>query len=197
MKKAILLVAALMISVVTSAQNEVGQFTLMPKIGLNIASLTGELGLKPYLRMVSGVEVEYGAAEYLGIVAGVHYSQQGAKFKDYNDNFKFEYVNVPIMVQYYPVKGLALKTGVQLGFNAKKRYWVNGTSIDIDDLFTIFDVESKAKTLDLSIPFGISYEYANIVIDARYNLGTVGVLENVDGCKNSVFAITVGYKIQF
>lgn len=179
------------------AQNEVGQITLQPKIGLNIATLTGESELKPYLRMVSGVEVEFGATECLGIVAGVHYSQQGAKFKDYNESFKFEYVNVPIMVQYYPIQGLALKTGVLLGFNAKKRYWFEGTSIDIDDYFTIFDAQSKARTFDFSIPVGVSYEISNIVLDARYNLGLIGVLENIDGFKNSVFAITIGYKIPF
>lgn len=195
MKKVFFMTVAFITAMTAIAQNEVGQLTLQPKIGLNIATLTGESDLKPYVRTVSGLELELGATEFLGIVAGVHYSQQGAKYKDANANFKFEYVNVPIMAQFYPVKGLALKTGVQLGFNAKKRLWEDGTSIDIDDAFTIFGVESKAKTFDLSIPFGISYEYANIVIDARYNLGMIGVLENVDGYKNSVFAFTIGYKI--
>ena len=52
-----------------------------------------------------------------------------------------------------------------------------------------------AKSFDFSIPVGISYEYANFQLDARYNFGVTKVFD-VEGskAKNSVFQITLGYK---
>ena len=46
-----------------------------------------------------------------------------------------------------------------------------------------------------SIPVGLSYEYANVVLDARYNWGVTKVADLGDNSpKNSVFQITLGYK---
>ena len=50
-----------------------------------------------------------------------------------------------------------------------------------------------AKTFDLSIPVGLSYEYQNIVFDARYNIGVTKIADGVDHY-NNVIQITVGYK---
>jgi hypothetical protein len=44
---------------------------------------------------------------------------------------------------------------------------------------------------------GISYEFSNFIIDARYNLGLTKVIKDGIGSKNSVIMLTVGYKIPF
>jgi opacity protein-like surface antigen len=99
---------------------------------------------------------------------------------------KADYVNVPIMANVYVAPGLAVKLGVQPGFNVNSKFetTVAGTtgSTDID-----------AKSVDFSIPVGLSYEYKNVVLDARYNWGLTKVFDNRD-YKNSVFQITLGYK---
>lgn len=53
----------------------------------------------------------------------------------------------------------------------------------------------EAKTVDFSIPVGLSYEFPTvpIVIDARYNWGLTKVVDGGDS-KNSVFQFTLGYK---
>lgn len=51
----------------------------------------------------------------------------------------------------------------------------------------------KAKSVDFSIPVGLSYEYNNFQLDARYNWGLTKAFEN-SKAKNSVFQITLGYK---
>ena len=93
------------------------------------------------------------------------------------NDFKWNpgYINVPITLNYYPVAGLALKAGLQPGFLVNKD--------DMDD----------AKTVDLSIPVGLSYEYQGIVFDARYNIGVTKLADNYDHY-NNVIQITVGYK---
>ena len=45
---------------------------------------------------------------------------------------------------------------------------------------------------------GISYEFSNFIIDARYNLGLTKVMKDpAPSSKNSVIMLTVGYKIPF
>ena len=48
-------------------------------------------------------------------------------------------------------------------------------------------------SFDLSIPVGLSYEYKNVCLDARYNYGLTN-FEKGYNQKNSVFQITLGYK---
>jgi hypothetical protein len=70
---------------------------------------------------------------------------------------------------------LAVKLGLQPGFN-----------VSDDDI-------SGVKSVDLSIPVGLSYEVNRFVFDARYNFGVTKVADWADS-KNSVFQFTVGYK---
>jgi hypothetical protein len=45
---------------------------------------------------------------------------------------------------------------------------------------------------------GISYEFSDFVIDARYNLGLTKTNKEGDkSIKNSVFMLTLGYNIPF
>ena len=99
------------------------------------------------------------------------------------------------MVQYYPVKGLALKAGAQLGFLASKKAVYDGKQIDFDKLYDVTGIPSDFRKFDIAIPMGISYEYANFVIDARYNLGLIGVFKDESKYRNSVFQFTLGYKL--
>lgn len=50
-------------------------------------------------------------------------------------------------------------------------------------------------TVDLSIPVGASYEYMNVILDARYNFGLTNIYK-IDAMKskNRFFTITVGYR---
>ena len=229
--KKIMMIAAMMVAVVSAnAQNEVGQITLQPKVGLNIASATGDIKIdnvnfdkKSKAGFVAGVEAEYGLAEKVGLVAGILYSQQGAKFSrgytvggvsigEYKYTASLDYIKIPILVQYYVIPGLAIKAGIQPGFNVRKKTSSDSSlSSDImnslspedravankmiaeDDEDVIEECKENVKSFDFSIPVGLSYEYQNFVLDARYNFGLTKAFKNLD-CKNSVFQITLGYK---
>ena len=60
------------------------------------------------------------------------------------------------------------------------------------------EYEDKSKDgyskTDFSIPVGISYEYMNVVLDARYNLGLSKVHKDL-GSKNRSFTFSVGYRL--
>ena len=190
MKKLFLAVVAMMVSATTFAQNEVGQLTIQPKVGVNIANITDANDADPRIGLAAGAEFEYGLTDNIGLSAGVLYSMQGVKTIIVDDDCtsKLDYLNVPILANFYVAKGFAVKLGVQPGFklSSKAKFKGSGGSKEVE-------VEDGVKSVDLSIPVGLSYQYQNIVFDARYNWGVTNIVEDSDS-KHSVFQITVGYK---
>ena len=196
MKKLVIMAAFALSSATMFAQQAVGTWSVTPKVGWNTANITDSNG-DPRIGLVAGGEVGYQVTDMVSVTAGALYSMQGTKAKDdgIKATLKLDYINVPILANVYVVKGLAVKLGIQPGFKVNSEFKFGGHSSDvIDDAF---------KTFDLSIPVGISYEYMNFVIDARYNWGLTNVAKDVKflgekielNGKNSVFQITLGYKI--
>ena len=181
---------ALLLSVGAYAQHEVGTFTIMPKAGMNIAALTDAEGSDVRIGFVGGAEAEYQFHDMFSVSAGLLYSMQGltADRGGSDVTYKMDYLNVPILVNCYVVKGLAVKLGIQPGFNINSKSKVEGGK-------TTVETELDAKTLDFSIPVGVSYEFANFQLDARYNWGLTKTVKHTDW-KNSVFQLTLGYKFE-
>lgn len=188
--KKIFLVAAMMVSSVAMfAQHAVGSFSVQPKIGMNIATLTKADGADPRIGLVAGAEVEYQVTDIFSISGGALYSMQGAKSNEEEGDatIKLDYINIPILANVYVAKGLAVKLGIQPGFNVNSK--AKAESGDITAEVELNDV----KTVDFSIPVGLSYEYKNFVIDGRYNWGLTKIMDGASN-KNSVFQFTLGYK---
>ena len=201
--KKIMMIAAMMVAAISAnAQNEVGQLTLMPKAGINISTITGDgINKKSKVGLVAGIEAEYGISEKFGLQFGLLYSMEGCKsdaviaagegasaFRAEGVKWNLDYINIPIMAQYYVVKGLAVKAGIQPAFNVRGKWSVDGNSGKMKD------VGYEPKAFNFSIPVGLSYEYQNFVLDARYNIGVTKLIKDEDQGRNSTFAITIGYK---
>ncbi|TGX83196.1 PorT family protein [Palleniella muris] len=189
MKKLLLLAAIIMTSVGAYAQHEVGSITIQPKVGMNIASLTKADGADSRIGLAVGAEAEYQIEDRISLSAGLLYSMQGATASEdgVDETIKLDYINIPILANIYVTKGLALKVGVQPGFNVTHKYKVEKGSASASD-----DIDG-VKSFDFSIPVGASYEFSNLVLDARYNWGLTKVFKDANS-KNSVFQITLGYK---
>ena len=89
MKKKLIMACFLLASASTFAQNEVGSFSIQPKVGINIATMTSLDGTDPRDGFVGGAELEYQATPIFSVTAGALYSQQGIKF----ENFEFKLDN--------------------------------------------------------------------------------------------------------
>lgn len=189
MKKILLTAVVMLASVASYAQHAVGAFTLQPKIGMNVASLTNCDGCDPRIGLAAGVEAEYQATDIFSVSAGLIYSMQGNKAKEDGVTLttKLDYINIPILANVYVTKGLAVKLGVQPAFNVSDKQKLSGgkASVEAEDV--------GAESFDFSIPVGLSYEYNNVVFDARYNFGVTNIADGGDS-KNSVFQFTLGYK---
>lgn len=184
MKKILLTAVVMLASVASYAQQAVGTFTLQPKIGMNVASLTKCDGCDPRIGLAAGVEAEYQATDIFSISAGLIYSMQGNKAKEEGVTLttKLDYINIPILANVQVTKGLAVKLGVQPAFNVSDKQKLSGGKASVE-----------AESFDFSIPVGLSYEYNNVVFDARYNFGVTNIADGGDS-KNSVFQFTLGYK---
>ena len=197
MKKIMMIAAMMLLSVGAFAQNEVGQFTLKPMAGVNLATLTKTDDSKLRVGLAAGVEAEYGVAENFSLSLGALYSMQGVKFTEKGSGatldvtYKLDYINIPVLANYYLFKGFAIKAGIQPAFkaSAKVKAELSSGSASVKDSETLDGVKGFA----LSIPFGLSYEYESFVLDARYNLGVTKAFDAGDS-KNSRFMFTLGYK---
>lgn len=188
--KKILMIAALMVAALSvSAQNKVGQVTLKPMVGMTLTTITGgNADMK--VGLAAGAEVEYGIADQFGLTGGLIYSMQGAKYSSgtVKQTANLDYLNIPVLANYYIIPGLAVKAGLQLGFNVRSKFKQDAGN-------SSSEADMNAKTVDFSIPFGVSYQISDFVIDARYQLG---LTDTGDGgsSKNSVFMFSVGYKFE-
>ena len=170
-----------------SAQHAVGSLTWQPKVGLNVANVSGSSG-SSRVGLVAGVEAEWQVKAKLSLAAALLYSQQGYRVEsgNYRATSKFDYINIPMVVNFYVARDLALKVGLQPAFN------VNATVRSSLNGYTGTTKEGGMETFLVEVPLGISYEWQSWVIDARYNWGLSRINKSND--HNSVTQITVGYK---
>ena len=232
MKKLMILAIAMMATMNASAQIEEESWYFTPKIGINIADLTGKLydpdkadseydsKLRPLTTFTAGVDFLYAFTDNLGISFGASYARQGAKTKDDLFHLSMDYVNIPLMLNYYPIAnvGLAFKAGVQLGILTHKVMKVDGVTYDKDYEHTGVNIirtyiyrgrpfttiqgqyveaewSKNFNKVDCSIPLAVSFEYKGVQLEARYNLGLTQIMKDDDEhSKNSVFQFTLGYK---
>jgi len=169
--------------------------------------------------MTGGLEVAYERGVVM-LSAGLMYANRGTKYNDYTyDNvatkekvsgmqYSLHYLELPLMTGYEIFEGFRLKAGIQFGYLLKAQFaqskityvknYFDGTALVEATLESIDETDRDAtdmfKRFDFSIPVGVSYEFSNVVIDARY---VFGVTKNSDliEARNGGFTFTVGYGI--
>lgn len=219
MKKLFFVISLMVAAVSANAQIEEGEWYITPKAGVGIADLTGKLfnpdkaegsydaTLRPIASFVGGIEGEYGINDNLGFSIGLLFATQGAKTKDNMFKVTENYLNVPLMLEYYPFAniGLAFKAGAQVGFSFRRRVKVDGIEYSADyvwqrnqwgrPMYVESELSKQFNKVDLAIPLGVSYEYKHVILDVRYNLGLINVMkDDPENSKNRMWQFTLGYK---
>lgn len=166
----------------------------------------------------AGVDFEYQALPALAVSLGAYYSDQGCRYKDSDVDTSLKpgkytaftrmstnlkYVNIPLMFSFYAADNFAIKAGFQVGVNvdANFKYTTNDYTRKDDSSVeykqpTDSKTDLNAKKIYMAIPVGISYEYMNVILDARYNIGLGNAFEKNTAfdSHNSVFTISAGYR---
>lgn len=204
MKKVFMIAVAAMMATMSAkaqiAEHEEGESTIQPRIGITMSTLTNMDGAEMKVNLTYGVEYEYFVNDQFSLAAGVLFTDQGAKIKDEEDEYKMNiyYVAVPLMANYYVLPGLAVKAGLQPAFRAKTRIEEGDVKIDFDRAMEILfeDDDVEMNKFDLSIPLGLSFEYSHVTLDVRYNLGVTKLLKGWDDTvQNRALVMTLGYKL--
>ena len=207
MKRSLIILAMLAMPFIGNAQREVGSWTFIPKVGINIAKLTDpdiyiaenqKMEYTNKIGLVAGAELEYQLYERFSLSGGRLYSNQGTKTKD-NPEFRntsstLHYLNIPLTANIYIAPDFAFHVGLQPGF-ALKKHIDEETKDEHGNWIDTSTDETWFKTFDFSIPIGLSYNIGAIQIDARYNLGLTNATK-YDAVKihNRVIQLTLGYR---
>ena len=172
-----------------------GDITIQPMIGVSEGILSGKYNNfifrsdDPRTGLTIGAEGEYFTnTRNLSLTAGLMYTQQGWMGKGTGpQTTKLNFINVPLMVNFYILKGLALKLGLQLGF----RVSATEGNESVGDLYESFN---------LSLPIGVSYEFKSpITLDLRYvpALTPINKDSNSDWkMRSDALTLTIGYKFE-
>lgn len=198
--KKIMMIAVMAVACLTAnaqnARHSAGSFTIQPMLGLSTGSLRGEYktsnGTVKYdnddvrAGLTIGAEAEYYTrTHWFTLSAGAMYTQQGWEINGSNGyTAKMDYINIPVLANFYVAKGFALKIGLQPGF------LVNAKSGSID-------VMDECNTFNLSLPVGLSYEFKNgITLDLRGAAAMTKLNKGSDDMKwySDCGMLTIGYK---
>ena len=129
-----------------------------------------------------------------------------------------DYLNFPLLANIYipQVKGLAVKIGLQMGVlvNDKIEVATHMAAVPSDwseygelsfeqryadltkQVFSSIRMTGVSNSIDFGIPVGLSYEYKNITLNARYYFGLrrVDKTEDPDKAHNRYLSVTLGYR---
>ena len=197
MKKIVLAVMlAAAASLGLKAQSEVNQFSLKPMVGVSSTEFYGEDAEGTNLRwgFAAGVELEYQVSNKFSVSAIPMYAMGGAKIAGVDGTWKNDKIMIPVMANFYMVRGMKISLGVQPGFVVKSSLSAkaNGTSVDVN-------VKDYTRSFDFSIPLGLS-------LSRLWHLGVTEVMDKpfvVEGIdlgkgnfRNTGGVLTLGYKFE-
>ena len=173
---------------------------------------------------MGGLDVDYQFTDNLSVSLGALYVQQGCRYDNNSDvekdaagntvkgsgfsniSTQLHYIQVPLMLNCYIAQDFAVKVGVQLGFpvSGKTKYdeakYVkddDGNMVPGKPERTEVNLNSTLSKVTFSVPVGLSYEFANVILDARYNIGFTKYqnVKDMDS-KNKVFMFSAAYRFR-
>ena len=183
-----------------------------PKIGLNLSNLPGIDG-KVKIGLSGGVYMEMFLTKNIAIDVETQYSHQGSsgvhrtltttdasgitttcEYDPYD--FKLDYLNTNYIVRWYPWIDLpwSFTTGLHTSY-------IISAKAKLDD-GTKHNLKDHIYKGDVAIPLGVSYEWSQWQIEARYNLyfrklaRDAKAQELMRNARNNMFEVTLGYRIK-
>lgn len=204
--KKLLLGIALVVFGTVNAQD----FGFGAKAGLNVSNVRlskGE-GSDSRISFHIGGLAEIKFSDKLALQPELLFSSQGTKKENKITHFgtsvsnsittELNYLNLPVMVKYFIMDGLAVEAGPQIGFllSAKTTTEVSGTGPISVSTGKDIDIKEQTKSVDFGLNFGASYKLDfGLFFGARYNLGLTDLNKKSGDItfKNSVIQISAGY----
>ena len=176
-KKLMTLLLALLACMSASAQVQFGA-----KVGLDLTNFWGkECGHQLVLNYQAGLLMEYKFHPHFGVAPEVVFAAQGGQEKadDASDvggfirsdkHYHTNYINVPVMLKYYPAQDFSIDFGPQVGFNVYSKYTKGKHEAT--------EYKDMTKAVDFGLGLGCTYDLdKNVFMQVRYTLGLTRVFE--------------------
>lgn len=190
MKKICFVTVAALISFIVHAQRRP---VWGLKAGINLSNWKTEDvsmdddGLDSRLGLHVGLLAHKHLSNVIAFQPEIQYSKQGVESEDDNVDYKMDYINVPLMLQYMFNNGFRIEAGPQVGFliNAEDEA-PNGTERN---------AKGDYKKTDFAIGVGLNYlTYSGFGIGGRYNFGVSNINDRLGPeTYNRVLQISVFY----
>jgi Outer membrane protein beta-barrel domain len=104
----------------------------------------------------------------------------------------FTYLNVPVMLKYYPIARLNIQMGPQFGFLLDGERKTNSTALNVFDK----NIKDVYKSSDVSVSVGLGYDFKfGLELDFRYNVGIKDINNVADGgsIQSRAFMMSLGW----
>jgi hypothetical protein len=194
MKKLLLPTFVMMLAVYSYGQGIIGG----AKAGMNLANqkytsdgFALDTKVRPGVHL--GVYALYMINEQFGVQPELLFAMQGSKwdFGGDDEKFKFNYLQLPILLRYNITEAISIHLGPQFGF-------LLSAEVEEEDGDTE-DIKDNIKGLDFAAATGAEYEMPNgLGFGARYVLGLSNIADPEDPddnveLKNRTFQLYVKY----
>jgi hypothetical protein len=193
--KKIFIFCASMIFLAVGAKAQIG---FGVKTGANFSNITNSNGGKGTSRSYGGIMVDYAISKKFALQGELVYSGQGCRYQigeigpsSVNQTLKLNYINIPVLAQYYIVPSFYVEAGPQIGFlvSAKQNFTIGSQDAYVN-------VKDDFKSTDVSAAIGAGYIFKkiNLGINARYTSGISNIAKNSGEANNSVIQLGVFFK---
>lgn len=186
-----------------------GDMLFSVKAGINLADQSSDADGAPETSMkigaIGGVGFTAGLSDMFGIRAEMLFSQKGTKWtsNEVESELSINYIEIPITaVLTLPGEGVKPHFFIGPAFGFK----MGDSKISVDGEEVTGSLEDDIyQTMDIGLTIGAGINFpmgANALgIDARYNLGLTGIMDDKDGTievptvKNNVISIMLSYTL--
>lgn len=185
MRTIFVFVAFMLVTNIFSQEVDGNNFSLGPKIGLNISGNSLESSATR-IGWQAGVTSTYSINEMSGVGIDLFYSGQGYKSGD--TDVQLVYAQLPVVYKYFFNKlGNRFRPRVELGVSP---------AILLDSKGDKADFNSSVNSYDFSVVGGLGFNYRLntkfwLNVDLRTQWGMVNVFRDVDS-KNRVYILNAG-----
>lgn len=167
------------------------------KAGINYATVTkGNASIAPdgRLGIYAGIFGEVPIInDLLSIQGELFYSRQGFERThkisgaEYTAEYRFDYINMPILAKYYIVKGFSLEGGPQFGYKINDKISAPFSTEE-------HPIPQETNDFDIGYAAGTSFEFnEGLLISIRYMHSLKDVIKETEA-KNTVIQVGLGYK---